>query len=658
MEGDDYLDGGAGSDWAGYQDAEGSVTVTLTNVVSGHSGGSSTGAAGNDTLRDIENIIGSGFDDVLVGNSSSNRLRGGWGADVLNGGTGTDFADYSASTSGLIVRLGTPGDNTGEAAGDTYISIEGVYGSEFNDIIGGNSGNNTLYGLGGNDFLGGGAGADYLDGGNGVDLASYRFYDGSVIPLVVSLANTALNTGDAVGDTFVRIEGIRGSAYNDTLYGDTSDNILAGAEGADALFGGDGNDTASYLTDESGNGVVASLANAGANTGHAAGDSYDSIENLYGSTANDSLTGDANNNTLNGDAGNDLLVGGLGNDTLIGGAGIDTADYSGAAGAVSVVLRDTVTSLGIYGTASGADGVDRLYDVENVTGGIGSDILTGNALDNILIGGGGLDRLTGNAGNDTLFGNDGNDTLAGNEGNDVLWGDDPDLFGSGDDFLDGGDGVDVMYGGGGNDRYMVDNINDVVDETDGFGNDAGGVDLVTSSVSFQLSSFVENLTLSGNTAINGTGNTLANRIAGNDGANVLDGGAGADILTGGLGNDRLIGGLGLDTLFGNDGSDVFVLQNVSSSRDNVRDFVSGVDRLEISAALFGGGLSAGVSLTGSQFVSNSTGSAAGSDYRFVYNSTTGALYFDADGSGVGSTRQQIATINGAPALVGSDFTIV
>ncbi len=672
MDGDDTLDGGAGYDWAAYMDATGSVTVTLTNVVGGISGGSSTGAGGNDTLINIEYLIGSAFDDTLNGNTSSNRLRGGLGADILNGGGGTDFADYGAATAGLTIRLGVPGDNTGEAAGDTYISIEGVYGSEFNDLIGGNSANNTLYGLGGDDFLGGGVGNDYLDGGNGVDLASYRYYDGSVVPLVVSLENTALNTGDAVGDTYVRIEGIRGSAYNDTLYGNTSDNVLAGAEGADSLNGGGGNDTASYLSDDSGNGVVANLANAAVNTGHAAGDSYNSIENLRGSLFNDALTGDGADNSLNGDAGDDTLAGGLGNDTLLGGNGNDIADYSAATGAIVVTLRDTVTTSGLYGTTTGADGVDRLYSVENAIGGAGNDRLTGNAVDNVLsggagndiisafggndtlLGGDGVDSLTGGDGNDTLTGNDGNDTLAGGIGDDVLWGDDADLLGDGDDFLDGGAGADAMHGGMGNDRYIVDDAGDTADETDGYGGDAGGFDQVSASVSFTLGDFIENLTLTGADDINGTGNSLANRIAGNDGANTLDGGAGTDVLTGGLGNDRLIGGNGIDTLWGGADADVFVLQNIAVHRDSLRDFQSGLDSIEISAALFGGGLAAG-SLAANQFAANGTGNATATDQRFIYNTSNGALYFDADGNGAGA-RVQIATVSGALAV--TDFTIV
>src|SRR5204863_491020 len=103
---------------------------------------------------------------------------------------------------------------------------------------------------------------------------------------------------------------------------------------------------------------------------------------------------------------------------------------------------------------------------------------------------------------------------------------------SGDNTLDGGAGADVLAGGLGNDTYIVDNAGDVVTE-----NAAEGTDTVQSSVSFTLGANVENLTLTGAAAINGTGNTVANTITGNSGDNILDGGAGADTLAGGLGND-------------------------------------------------------------------------------------------------------------------------
>ncbi|MBW4637244.1 MAG: hypothetical protein KME05_03235 [Gloeocapsa sp. UFS-A4-WI-NPMV-4B04] len=155
----------------------------------------------------------------------------------------------------------------------------------------------------------------------------------------------------------------------------------------------------------------------------------------------------------------------------------------------------------------------------------------------------GNDTLTGTASADQLFGLAGNDSLLGLGGNDRLEG------GGGNDTLDGGIGIDTLIGGTGNDLYLVDNINDTVTEATN-----AGVDTVVSSISYTLGSNLDNLTLTGNGTINGTGNSLNNIITGNDGSN---------ILRGELGNDTLDGGSGTDTLYGGDGDDVLLNYIVS-----------------------------------------------------------------------------------------------
>lgn len=143
------------------------IGIALDTVIERAVGGS-----GNDTL--IANdagctLIGRGGNDLLQGGGGNDVLLGGAGADVLDGGAGRDRAQYSDSPIGLTVDLQNPANNTGIAAGDTYNSIENLYGSRYNDILRGDDGNNTIWGGNGNDLLQGGGGNDVLLGGNGND---------------------------------------------------------------------------------------------------------------------------------------------------------------------------------------------------------------------------------------------------------------------------------------------------------------------------------------------------------------------------------------------------------------------------------------------------------------------------------------------------------
>src|SRR5262249_55039934 len=137
---------------------------------------------------------------------------------------------------------------------------------------------------------------------------------------------------------------------------------------------------------------------------------------------------------------------------------------------------------------------------------------------------------------DTLIGGNSSETAHSGGGNDIIQGN------GGDDVLDGGPGADQMSGGVGNDTYFVDNVGDQVIEVAD-----EGIDTVKSSISYTLAPNVENLTLTGIAAINGTGNELNNVIVGNAAANTLNGGDGNDTLNGGAGADTMNGGAGDDT---------------------------------------------------------------------------------------------------------------
>jgi serralysin len=246
------------------------------------------GGAGHDTITGnvaANTLVGNGGNDKLYGGDGNDELAGGTGADVLDGGNGSDAANYSTATAGVVADLLNPNQNTGDALGDTYVSIERLTGSNFadqlrgndaanvlgglagNDILVGRGGSDTLSGGAGNDDLSGGLGADKLEGGDGADVANYASASAAVI---VDLLTPTANTGEALGDTFSFIENITGSSYNDDLRGDNLANTLRGGNG------------------------------------------------------NDTLTGRGGNDTLYGDAGNDRLVGGAGADVMYGGGGSDT----------------------------------------------------------------------------------------------------------------------------------------------------------------------------------------------------------------------------------------------------------------------------------------------------------------------------------------------
>jgi serralysin len=318
------------------------------------------------------------------GAAGDDNLNGGLGADVLNGGGGFDLARYDTATTGIYTRLDGVAGQSGEAVGDTYISIEGLVGSAFADtFVGSNtatgdslsglgggdslyglSGSDTLLGGAGNDNLYGGLGGDVLDGGADFDLARY---DSATTGIYTRLDGVAGQFGEAVGDTYISIEGLTGSAFNDTFVGSNSgDETLYGNGGADGLYGLGGNDTlfggaggdvlnggegfdlARY--DQATTGVYTRLDGVDGQFGEAVGDTYISIEGLVGSAFNDTFVGhnvDADyffglvgNDALYGLGGADYLDGGAGNDTLFGGAGADRFVFNTALSATTNV--DTI----------------------------------------------------------------------------------------------------------------------------------------------------------------------------------------------------------------------------------------------------------------------------------------------------------------------------
>jgi Ca2+-binding RTX toxin-like protein len=658
--GADLIDGGTGLDKASYSDATLGVVVDMQNAAL------NTGDAAGDRLVAVENLEGSDLADTLRGDAQANALWGGDGNDRLEGRTGDDWlyggdgddtlfggagldnidgdigvniASYADSKVAIRLDLEDTDLSTGDAARDRYRDIQGFEGSAFGDTLLGSTGNDMVWGLAGNDRMDGrtgadrlsggagndwltggegvdtllgGTGADRLDGGNGLDLASYA---DAAVAVLSDMATPGANLGDARGDTLIGIEGLEGSAFNDTLrggaaanrllggagkdqlegragndtlFGGVGDDVLAGGAGNDILNGGEGSDWVNYVDQTAG--IRADLVDWTRSRGAAALDRLTGIENLAGTAYADFLYGDAGANRLNGGAGNDRLEGRAGADALDGGNGTDT--LAGGDG------DDTL---------SGGDGNDLALggnDADRLSGGAGNDTLDSGSGTDWLDGGIGNDRVLGGAGADTLFGGTGNDTLSGGTeadrldagaGNDTLAGDAGDdvlTGGDGNDVVLGGEGLDTLFGGSGNDRLDGGTEADLLDG--GAGNDTltggAGNDVLTGADGNDLVQGDDGL----DTLFGGAGNDRldggadVDALDGGIGNDTLDSGAGDDVLTGSDGNDLLLGGEGLDTLFGGIGNDRLDGGTGSDSLDGG----AGSDTLDASSgddALAGGG---------------------------------------------------------------------
>lgn len=301
------VDGADGYDIVSYLNAFDGVDIQIGN------GGGTTDAR----LLNVEKVIGTWFSDHLTANVGGLTLVGGAGDDV-----------YTINSEDvIIVEQNFPGGtdqlNTSVSSMHMAAFVENMTYTGTADFTGyGNDLENTIISGAGNDVLSGGAGADRFEGGAGIDIVSY---DDSTEGLYAVL-NWSMQTGIALGDTFIDIEGLRGSRFDDHLYGDSGDNILEGGAGFDFIFGGDGNDRiygglASGLDEQ---GYNSDLLSGGAGDDVIISDSHDTNTLASGDEGNDTITvfggdarGGAGNDVLTGAERNYLLTGDEGNDLLI-----------------------------------------------------------------------------------------------------------------------------------------------------------------------------------------------------------------------------------------------------------------------------------------------------------------------------------------------------
>jgi Ca2+-binding RTX toxin-like protein len=439
------------------------------------------------------------------------------------------------------------------------------------------------------------------------------------------LPNLIIGPIQAIGNDFV--DALDG---DDIAIGWSGDDVIRGGAGADVIVGGllnaagvvtlSGIDAADYTTSAAGVTVdLSTLVNivlpilginiqlTGASQGFggdAEGDNLIGIVNLIGSnTGRDTLTGSSAANTLNGQGGNDTLNGEGGNDILLGGAGNDV--LSGGSGADSLQ-----GGIGSDFAAYRASGAGVTVDLNEA----GAQISGGDASGDTL------------SGIENLIGSSFADTLTGDSGNNILH--------------DGGvGGNDTLIGQGGNDSYAVYNAGVAIVEVAGEGNDRvnAGVDFVLANgLSIE---YLNTTSLHATYAINLTGNELRQLVRGNDGANVIDGAGGFDFLAGMGGADtfRFSTALGVGNV------------------DRIVDFDVTDDTIQLDSSIFTA-LGAGA-LTAAEFKDNFL-APRDADDRIIYNSNTGSLFYDADGTGTDFAAIKFAVLTPGLSLSAADFVVI
>ncbi|HEU5137977.1 MAG TPA: cadherin domain-containing protein [Steroidobacteraceae bacterium] len=543
-------------------------------------------------------------------------------------GLGTDAANNIVGTVGMDWITGNGGDDiiSGDAGADVLAGNSGA------DTLSGGADNDVLYGGGGDDVLEGGAGADTLIGGSGTDIASYA--NASTTAMRAFLNAPATNSREGVGDSYVGIEGLEGTAGADRLGGDENGNILRGLAGNDTLLGGGGDDvyefnalgnqdtiidspfstevilntagelnTAQYVatwtylgfipTPNNGTRhcyrlVVTSLAN-----GEEVYRSRDTIDFTYTTGATRTMPatgwpasnaqwigGAARTNNGNQIAREIFVAAPGGNDTLDFGMNISLSDLSFQRLNGGADLRVIYSGTSHHVTITGQNDANRAIETLQLRDGLSASLTQ-----LVLVGetaGTGDDLVVGDANANTLSGLDGDDVLSGAAGNDTLQG------GEGDDTLEGGAGSDALDGG--NDSLTAGLAIDQADQTGARGDTiryvrstaAVTIDLAARTASGGHASgdtialgsggfaSIENVV--GSDGFNDTlrGDARDNHLAGLGGDDLLEGRAGNDLLLGGLGNDTVRGGDGEDNIAGEDGNDTI-------EGGNAKDLVAGND---------------------------------------------------------------------------------
>ncbi|OJF99247.1 hypothetical protein AX760_13625 [Pararhizobium antarcticum] len=410
-------------------------------------------------------------------------------------------------------------------------------------------------------------------------------------------ANKLIGASDVFGVT----NSIYGYGGTDTLEGGFhADNFIWGGTGNDIIKGGT---RINRLYGEDGDDTLSVFWS-------------DTDSKLYGGAGSDTLIAGGGGNYLDGGTGADVMYGGSGGDTFIVNSGKDivvdtwTPEFDNQSDPI-----DTVRASASFALTS-----DARIELLETTGASSAKAinLTGSAVSQTIKGNAGANVLDGKGGNDTLIGGLGADTLIGGTGTDTA-------------------------------SYVL--------ATAGVTLNLAKVSANTGEASGDTFNSIENLT---GTRFNDKlyGNALANKLTGGTGDDYLSGSVGKDTLKGDAGNDRLNGGADSDILTGGSGKDTFVFSTTlgTSNVDQITDFNVKDDTIQLENSVFKSLPTVGA-LTASQFVANKSGIATDKFDRIVYETDTGKVFYDADGSGAGKAIH-FASIAAGLAISATDFFII
>lgn len=430
-------DGGAGHNTVDYSVSAQALVIDLSK------GSTSFAAGGNKqhSLINIQQVIGSNHGDTLMGNQFDNILRGGTGNDLLSGGGGNNTLDggggintvsYAGAAGGVSVDLSAGStSNNGAGGHDILLNIQNIIGSDYDDILIGDSGNNRIQAGKGDDILIGLGGNNYLDGGAGINTVSYeRDIAGVSVDLSTGLANngfggtdTLVNIQKVIGSSFDDVlssgrgySHIDGGAGNDTLMikgdmasraildGGLGDDLFIAGNGVNQFIGGGGFDSVDYSQARSGIDVNLTTGQVYDN-GFGGMDTLDGISSIIGTGFADRFVLGNGDHHINAGGGDDTIIAGSGNNHVDGGSGFNTIDYSSAANAINVDLTTGMVSHNGFG------GQDNLTNINQVIGTKFNDVIGGGNGDDIIYGGDGSDTILGSLGSDLLYGGEGTNKL-------------------------------------------------------------------------------------------------------------------------------------------------------------------------------------------------------------------------------------------------------